>query len=572
MSNSNKKRTNRQESLTRLGLVIAILVLLNVVAYFFYGYYDLTDDKRYSLTDSTEELIENLDDRVFITVYLEGEFPAGFRRLQNGVQDILRKFRTLSTKVDYQFVNPYDGPTEDVNKMVEQLKKMGLAPTRLAVKGNAETSESYIYPSAVVRYKGRNMPINLLENKTGLDPEIALNNSIRQLEYKFANAFENLRSVARDYIFFLEGHGELQPLETDEMQKELSQHYYTARFNLDSIIEINPSISLVIVAKPTRSFSEKDKFKLDQYIMKGGKVMWLVDRVAASLDSLRGKTMHVPTEFDLNLDDMFFKYGFRINPNMVLDLEASPIALPTGGDPQNPQFELFDWWYHPVADPTRAGHMITKNLDRVELSFANSIDTIATKGIALKKTPLLKTSTQSREQRIPVRVGFEILKYKPDVAKFNKSFDVGLLVEGKFESLYKNRVPQGMMDTLAKIGHEFKADGEYNKMLVIADGDIMRNPIRRTQGGFSAMPLGYNEFAKYTFANKEFLFNCVEYLLGKDNLIEARSKELKLRMLNKSKGEAERGKWQLINIGLPLLLLGIFGGIFNYIRKKRFGS
>lgn len=573
MSESNKKiNSNRRESLLRLALVVGILVMLNIVAQFVYGYFDLTDDKRYSLTNATEELVENLDEKVFVTVYLEGDFPAGFRRLQNGVTDILKKFRSLSSKVDYQYIDPYAGSVDDVNKQVEQLAKMGLKPTRLAVKGNAESSESYIYPAAIVRYKGRTMPINLLENKQGENPEIALNNSIRQLEYKFANAFENLMSASREYIVFLDGHGELNAYQTAEMEKELQQHYYTTRVNLDTMTQVNPLTSLLIVAKPTKEFSSKDKFKIDQYVMNGGKVIWLVDKVAASLDSLRGKKEHVPIDFQLNLDDLFFKYGFRINSNMVLDLECSPLALPVGGDANNPQFDMFDWWYHPVVDPTNVKHTITKNLDRVELQFPSSIDTIETQGVNIQKKIFLKSSVQSREQRIPVRVFFDILRYEPDKKVFNKQFNLGVVIEGQFESRFKNVVPQGMQDTLRKIGQEFKAKSENNRMMVIADGDIIRNPIRRTQQGLAPMPLGYNEFAQYTFANKELMMNCIEYMLGKDNLIEARSKELKLRLLNKSKAEQERGKWQFLNIGLPLILLGIFGAAFNFIRRRRFAS
>lgn len=567
-----KKRTNRQQSLIRLGLVIASLVLLNIVAYFFYGYFDLTDDKRYSLTNATEELVEDLDERVFVTVYLEGEFPAGFRRLQDGVRDILRKFRMLSGKVDYQFVDPTIGSVEERNKQAEQLRNMGLTPTRLAIKGNAENTEKYIYPAAVVRYKGRTMPVNLLENKSGVNPDIALNNSIRQLEYKFANALEKLMAAKQEFIVFLEGHGELSPIQTADMEQELQNHYYTTRINLDSITRINPLVDLLVVAKPTKPFSRKDKFTIDQFIMNGGRVVWLIDQVSGGLDSLRGKREHVPIDYQLNLDDLFFKYGFRVNKNMVLDLECSPLTLPVGGDANNPQFENFNWWYHPVVDPARNGHPMTKNLDRVEMRFPSSIDTVGTGSTNINKTVFLQSSVQSREQRIPVRVFFDILRYPPDEKVFNKTFNLGVLVEGEFESRYKNVVSQGIQDTLRQIGQEFKPKSEYNRMMVISDGDIIRNDVRMRQQGPSPMPLGYNEFAKYTFSNKEFLLNCFEYMLGKENLIEARSKELKLRMLNKSKAESERGKWQFINIGLPLIFLGIFGFAFTFIRKRRFAK
>lgn len=562
---------NKKKSLIRLGLIVSILILLNVVAYFFYGFYDLTEDKRYSVTKPTQELIKNLDERVFITVYLEGEFPAGFRRLQGGVKDVLKKFRSLSPKVNYQFIDPNAGEVKEVNALHEQLQKMGIGATNLVVKGGTERKEIRIFPAAVLTYKGRSAPINLLEeNRVGVDQEVVLNNSIQQLEFKFANALSIVKDADRKRIFFTSGHGELMPIETADLQKTLSQYHYTGRINLDSIVQINPIIDILIVAKPTRPFSERDKFKIDQYLMNGGKVIWAVDRLGAGLDSLRGGSGHVPIDYPLELDDMFFKYGARLNTNMVLDLEATPIPLQIGGTPQDPQYDFFDWWYHPAVAPTNVNHPIVKGLDKIDLKFAGSIDTIKTTLGNIKKSVILKSSTQSRSQFAPTRVNFEILRYEPDRSKFNKQFNLGVLLEGTFSSHYRNRVPQSMQDTLKIIGSPFKDFSEPTAMIVLSDGDILRNPIRIQNGKASPMPLGYNEFARYTFANKDFIFNCIEYLLGKDGLMEARSKELKLRMINESKVQKERSYWQFINIGLPLIFLAIFGGIFNYIRMRRY--
>lgn len=564
-----KKRNNRQQSLIRLGLFVGIMILLNIVAQFAYKSFDLTEDGRYSVTDATKTLIRDIDERVFITVYLEGEFPAGFRRLQNGTKDLLRKFKSLSRKVDFQFVDPNTGSVDEQNALREKLANMGIGATTLIEKGNTERKTKEIFPAAVLSYKGRVAPVSLLEeNKAGMNQEIVLNNAIQQLEYKFANALQKIKDGDRKRIFFTEGNGELLPIETADLQKSIGLYHYTERINLDSITQINPIIDILIVAKPTRPFDEKDKFKLDQFIMNGGKVIWLIDKLGVGLDSLRGKANHTPIDFPLNLDDMFFKYGVRLNTNMVLDLECTPIPLQVGGDAANPQYEMFDWWYHPAVSPTNVKHPIVKGLDKLDLKFPGSIDTIATKQGNIKKSIILKSSKQARAQFSPARVSFEILRYGADETRFTKQFDLGVLLEGNFVSHYQNRVPQSMADTLKKLGQPFKNESVETKMLVIADGDIIKNGINYQNRSF--MPLGLNEFANYTFANKDFMLNCIEYMLGDEGLIEARSKELKLRMLNKSKAEKERSKWQFINIGVPLVFLVAFGFVFNWIRRRRF--
>lgn len=563
---------NRRKSLIRLALLISVLIAVNIAAYFVYGLYDLTEDKRYSLTKPTRELVRELDDRVFVTVYLEGEFPAGFRRLQSSTKDLLRKFRSLSTKVNYQFIDPNAGTNDDINALRKRLKEMGIGPTNLIVKDGSERKEVIIFPAAVVTYKGRSVPVSLLEeNRVGVDQEIVLNNSVQQLEYKFANALNMVKDGDRKRIFFTEGHGELSPLETADFVKTINQYHYTGRIDLDSVTQVNPIVDILIIAKPTRPFSEKDKFKLDQFAMNGGRILWLVDRLAADLDSLRGKTAHVPIDFNLNLDDLLFKYGVRLNTNVVLDLECSPIPLQVGGTARDPQYDFFDWWYHPVIAPTQVDVPIVKGLDRIQMKFAGSIDTVATQMGNIQKTVFLKSSTQSRAQYAPTRINFDILRFEPDRSKFNKQFDMGVLLEGEFASLYRNRVPQSMQDTLKMLGQPFRELSKPTRMVVISDGDVIRNEIQIRNQRAAPMPLGFSEFARYTFANKDLMLNVIEYLLGDEGLVEARSKELKLRMLNESRIKAERSYWQFINIGLPLLFLVAFGVGYNIVRRRRYG-
>lgn len=560
----------KRQSLVVLLLTIGTLILLNVIAQYFYGYIDLTEEKRFTLTEPTKRFVRDLDDIVYINVLLEGEFPAGFKRLRNATEDLLKEFKSLNSNIEYNFEDPSLGSIESINERRKQLAEVGVNPVNLQVVDNDQRSEKLIYPVAIVNFGTRQIIVNLLENEiAGASPEENLNNSVSLLEYKFASALQKLLIYKKPVIMFTEGHGELDTLETMDLENSLASFYNTARLNLENVVQISPDIDLLIIAKPSLEFSEKNKFKIDQYIMNGGKVLFAIDKLGVGLDSLKNVRAFLPQEYPLNLDDMFFKYGARINPDLVLDLECTRIPLTVGQLGNKPQVELFPWFYYPLVTP-EMNHPIIKNLDRINFFFPASIDTIKTK-TEVKKTALLQSSKYTRFQAIPVELNFEILRYEPDPDKFNKERkNLAVLLEGSFPSLFENRVSESMQENLASLKLEFKASSEPTKLLVISDGDILRNPVNKSTGQYNT--LGFNTFENYKFANKDFIINSIEYLLDKNGVLESRSKEVKLRLLDTVRANKERSFWQMINIGVPLLLLVIFGLIFNALRKRKYAK
>jgi ABC-2 type transport system permease protein len=577
--------------LIQLLLLLGILILVNVLGNIFYTHFDLTEEKRFTLTEPTVELLHNLDEPVFVRVLLEGEFPAGFKRLQRASREMLDDFRAESksfhssdnqgwfkslgkyfggdAKLEYEFSNPNEGSVEEINARREELAKEGIVPTLFQLKDVEGTEQKLIYPYAVFNYKGRQVAVNMLENTQGMGQEEKLNNSISLLEYKFANAIQKLLLDEKPIIAFTTGHGEAEDLQTKDLVASMRAYYDFGRFDLDSNFQIPPQIDLLIVAKPRTSFSNQDKFKIDQYIMNGGKVMFLVDRLNASLDSMqRMDQFFVPRDYPTNLEDMLFKYGARIEPNLVLDLQCSKIPQVIGMQGGNPQIELFDWYYHPVITP-RSDHPIVKGLGNLNLFFPSRVDTVKTK-TPIKKTVLLTTSEYSREQYAPVRLSFDILRYEPDPSKFDRGeLPVAVLLEGEFPSLFENRVSASMQAGLEQLNLEFKSRSVYNRMLVVSDGDLAINTVTNpeTRG---TLPLGYNRFERRQYANKDFLINAIEYLLDADGVIEARGKELKLRLLDQVRAQEEKTKWQLLNILVPLVFLGVFGFGFFYLRKRKY--
>lgn len=561
-----------KQALLQLFLILGILILLNVAAGFFPFHLDLTEEKRFSLTPPTKTLLKNLDDPVLVRVLLQGEFPAGFKRLQKATQELLDDFRGISGYVEYSFEDPMEGTSEEVNKRKSALSDQGIRPVNLRLKGKDGSSEKLIYPFALVSYKNKTIPISLLEKEVpGISPEVILNNSISLLEYKFSNAIQKAaRKRKLPVILFTTGHGELEPLQTKDLESTLSTFYHTGRVHLDSIFTLQPEdVQVLIVARPRGPFSMRDKFIVDQFVMKGGKVMWLLDRLDVSLDSLAGKDHYVPVEYPTDLEDQLFKYGARIQPNLVLDLQCSRIPQVIGQQAGNPQIELFPYFYHPVIVPS-SKHPIVKGMEGINLFYPSSIDTVRTK-TPVRKTVLLQSSEYSRVQLTPVRLDFEILRYDPIPEKFDKPHQpVAVLLEGEFSSLFENRVSGEMMAGLQQIGETFRPQSVETKMIVVSDGDVIKNIIDPVNKAYQ--PLGLNPFENYIFANKEFIVNAIEYLIDENGVIQSRGKEVKLRLLNTVKAQDEKTKWQLLNIGLPIALLVAFGLIFNWLRNRKYTS
>lgn len=582
MSKSNK----RNQSLLQLGLFTGVLILLNILGNVFFTQFDLTEEKRYTLTEHTIDLLANLDEPVFVRVLLEGEFPAGFKRLQRSTREMLDDFRGRArlkkegttffqrlgadALLQYEFSDPNLGTVDEINQRREEFRKEGLTPTLFRLKDVDGTQEKFIFPYAIFSYKGRQVVVNLLENQPGYNQDEVLVNSINLLEYKFASAIQKLQLDQKQVIAFSAGQGEAGDLETRDLIASLRPYYDFGRFFLDSNYVIPPQIDLLIVAKPTQPFTEQDKFKIDQYVMNGGKVMFLVDRLEAELDSMRLTGAFVTREYPTNLEDLLFRYGVRIEPSLVLDLQCSQIPQVVGSQGGNPQIEMFDWFYHPVVTP-HIKHPILSGLENINLFFPNSIDTVRTK-TPVKKTVLLSTSDYSREQFHPVRLSFEILRYDPDPTKFTKKqIPLAVLLEGEFPSLYENRVTESMQEGLAQMGAAFKPQSEPNSMIVIADGDAILNPVASPDAR-GTMPLGFNVFERKMYGNKDFIINSIEYLLGGAGLVEARGKEIEMRPIDSVRATAHRLRWQLLNIGLPIALLAIFGLLYSYLRRKKYAS
>lgn len=565
-------RSKRSRDLLQFGLLCGIILFINILAGSFYTNFDLTEEKRFTLTRPTREMLEGLKDRIYVRVLLDGEFPAGFKRLQTATREMLDDFRSVSGYIDYQFENPVTGTKDEINERVKALYEEGVSPINFQVNDQGERKQQLIYPVAIVHFGNRKIPVTLLESQSpGSLPDMVVNSSVSLLEYKFANAIKKLLTPNRPIILFTRGHGELDELQTADLEQSLSPFYETGRITLDSSVQIKPdACALLIIAKPTREFSERDKFKIDQYIMQGGKVLWLIDRLNASLDSMRLASRFVPSDYPLNLEDILFKYGVRLQPDLVLDMECTKIPLQVGRIGNSPQYDMFPWYYHPAVLPA-GRHPVAKNLDRVELRFCSSIDTIRTK-TPVNKTILLRSSKYSRLQFSPIDLNFDILKYEPDPSIFNKGpQNVGVLLEGTFPSNYENRVSEEMMAGLRQLGVEFRPVSVPNRMIVISDGDVAANFVRNRENK-EWYPLGYNNFEKATYANKELLLNAIEYLLDASGVIEARTKEVKLRLLDSVKAREEQTMWQIINLGVPLVFLGLFGAVFFWRRKRRYAS
>ncbi len=564
--------SKRNQSLLQLALFIGIAIFVNILGNVFYKKIDLTEEGRFTLTAPTVQLLENVDDNIDISILLDGEFPAGFKRLQTATREMLDDFRSISSYIEYRFDDPNEGTVEEINERRKLLAEQGIGPTRLRVKGVDGTEERYIYPFAMVHYKGRTLKVNLLENEVaGKSDEMILNNSVSLLEYKFANAIQKLDQSFRKVLVYTQGHGELQPLQIADLRKSLAAAYDIGSINLDSVYRLDPEIDVLMIAKPQTPFSEKDKFKIDQYVMNGGKVIWMLDVLNVNLDSIAKRGVFIPSDKDLNIADLLFKHGIRVSGRMVADMECSKIPLQVGQMGNTPQFDLFPWFFHPIVT-SQNHHPVVKGLDRVNMFFPTMIDTSVVVKTDMKKTVLLSSSKNSREYPNLTRLSFEMMRVDPTrVETFTKSnIPVAVLYEGIFASAYENRVTKSMQQSLEQMGATYKAKSDPAKIIVIADGDVAKNQVKWETGEY--MPTGYNKYENYTFGNKDFMINCVEYLMDEQGVIEARGKEVKLRLLDSLRAKKEQTKWQMINIVVPLIFLAIFGFVFYTIRKRRYAT
>ena len=535
-------------------LVIALL-LINFLGNQYYKRIDLTHDNRYTLKETSKSIVNALKFPLVVKVYLQGEFPAEFKRLQVETKQFLEELRAENSNLKIQFINP--------DSFREPLIKKGMTPSRLTVEENGTLSEAIIFPWAEIVYRNNVTLVNLLPNSNATTQDEQLQFAIESLEYSFASAMHTISRKTRQKIAIISGNGELQDLELYSFLSEVKDKYSLAKFTLDSVAT-NPqqtlkdltNFDLAIIVKPTIKFSDNEKFTLDQFIANGGKTLWMIDNVQADQDSLlqTGKMLTYPR--DLNLTDLLFAYGVRINTSLVKDLYAAKIPLATGNVGDKTQFQNLPWFFHPLVNGN-LNHPITKNIRPVRLQYTTQIDTLKND---IKKTPLLATSLLSAKMGTPIFVDLKSIADAPNQNQFTSGNQLtAVLLEGAFKSAYKNRV-KPFNTTI------YKEKSSLNKMVVIADGDIGRNQLLKGK----PYDLSRDKWTQETFGNKEFLLNTVDYLLDDNGIINLRNKSLKINLLDKKKAFKERTFWQLFNIVLPVVLLAVFGVVFNYLRRRKY--
>lgn len=552
---------NKSHIITLL-ITLAGIILLNVLGSFFYKRFDLTQDKRYTLSEAALHTIDHIDSPLIVDVFLEGNFPTEFRRLKTETQQLLEEFALSNNQVKINFINPVgDDATRENN--IQQLVNRGLQPFQVTIKESGKSSQELIFPWALASYHDQTVIIPLLKNKIGVSEQELVTNSIQHLEYAFAEGFKKLTTEKDKKIAILKGNGQLNDLYIADFLKTIREHYNIAPFTLDSVAS-NPqkvldqlkTYDLVISAKPSIAFTEEEKLVLDQYTMYGGKSLWLTEAIIMDKDSLLNESGRaIAVMKDLNLNDFFFKYGVRINPVILSDMYSAPITLAIG-EGSNAQFQPIQWQYSPLA-ASNPNHAITSNLNLIKFDFASQLDTLKNE---IKKTILLRSSPLSKLEGVPKEISLDVVTQEPNPEAFNKGpQSLAVLLEGAFTSVYNNRIKP------------FKLSDEKNlstptKIIIVADGDVIKNDVVRNQ----PQELGFDRWTGQSFGNKEFLENAVNYLLDDDGLINIRSKEVAIAFLDTAKVSAEKTKWQFYNIALPLIGLAIFGFGFNFIRKRKY--
>ena len=552
----------RRQDLVYLAIFLAGIILLNFISSSFFTRFDFTSEKRYTLSPITKNILADLKDKLQVTVYLEGDFPAGFKRLRNSTRDLLSDFKAYSDGyLQFDFVNPTSGDTKSQEEAYQQLIEQGIEPTNLSVKTEDGMSQKIIFPAALISYKGFQIPVKLLQNRSALSPEEVLNNSIQNLEYAFASSIKRITSSGRQRIGFTEGHGELSDLQLNDAINSLGDSYEVGRVNLNTVtFEGLDKLKLLIVAKPDKAFTEAEKYKIDYFVMKGGRILWAIDQVNAELDSLRGAAEQLAFPKKLNLDDMFFKYGVRLNYDLLADMNCAQIPVNVGKVGDQVQIQLLPWLFYPVFVPV-SDHPLIKNLGGIRSEFPGTIDLINIKGV--RSEVILSSSPYSRKLEAPTMLSLQMVEREPDPQLFQSSpKPAGVLLEGEFPSDFKNRpVPSEITEKV-----NMPARSKANKMIVLADGDIFKNQVNAADG--SPYPLGFDRYTQEQYANKNFLLNAADYLTDDSGIISLRSKEVELRLLDRPRIKQEKTFWQLINIGLPILLL-IGCGIFQHYYRIR---
>lgn len=565
------RKALKRRDLLQLGITLVLVVLVSILAEIRFFRIDLTSEKRYTLSQPTRQLMRDLDDVVYVKIYLDGELPAEFVNFRKSTRELMDEFRAYAgDKLQYEFINLYDEPDEAIrSRMIGELYDKGLKVTSIQVRdAEGGSSARTIFPGAIIGYRSYEIPVNLLKNNPSLSPEMNLNNSIQTLEYEFASAIHSLTLNEVPRIAFTEGHGELDSLQTYSLMNELKNFFQVDRGQIHGNVEALLNYRALIIARPEQPFNDADKFAIDQYIMQGGKVLFFLDPVHPFADSLStGTTVALANQ--VGLEDLLFKYGVRVNYNLVADLQCNYVPVNTALAGEQARFNMMPWVYYPLlAGP--ATHPVTRGLNYVKSEFASSLDTLEGNAGEVKKTVLLATSQASRSRDVPLYINMEEIMVQPDPALYHsEKLTVAILLEGKFQSFYKNYpVPSGVTPSNWKVIKE----SEPNSLFVISDGDVAANEVQFEQGAYRALPLGYDKYTRQTFGNREFIMNVVNYMTDETGLMELRSREFKLRLLNKEviTQKSQLLKWKLLNTLLPLLLLVISGVAVQFIRRRRY--
>jgi ABC-2 type transport system permease protein len=558
----------RLKSWSRFIMTVSAIIIAAAAINSFHLRLDLTEDRRYTLSKPTLRVLDNVKNDIYIQVYLDGEMPIPLKRLRRSVSEMLEEFRIASgRRIDYEFINPAD--TRDDRQRDAQytsLYNKGLTPVNIKA-GDEEggSSQKLIFPGMIVNYNGIEVPVNFLKNNQALPSEQNILNSMEGLEYEMIQTIATISSDTIYKVAFLEGQGELPEIEVADITLSLAKYFTVDRGSIGGKQGVLDNYSAVIIAGPEKEFNEPDKLVLDQYIMKGGKVLWLLDEVSVNADSLMVNRETIGLYRPLNIEDMLFRYGARVNPEIIQDIECAQLRLVVMTGAEQKQIVPFSWFYYPLLTPNQT-HPVTRNLNKVKGEFSNTIDTVGLNP-AIRKSVLLSTSGYSRTLSPPIVIRLKEVEQTPVKSDFNRSaLPAAILLEGTFPSAFKNRVIPG------STGDNFKliTSSPPTKMIVVGDRDIIRNEISRAGGKVSHLPLGQDKYTGELFGNRDFLVNCMNYLVDDNGLMGLRSREMKLRLLDKQRIKEEKAVWQLINIAGPVLLVILAGLIYGFFRKRKY--
>lgn len=558
---------SKKNNLKSVLIILAVVLLLNAIGSSFFHRFDLTQDKRYTLSPTSLNIIKQVQNPLYIKVYMQGDLPAEFKRLQLETKQLLEEFQAYNSNIVFEFVDPLENEDASMDN-IKELYRKGLTPINITVDDKGKQSQAMVFPWAIAIYDNKEVNIPLLKNIMGASTTQKVIGSVQHLEYSIAEGLNKITKAKQKKIAVIKGNGELQDILMAKFLLQVRESYHIGPFTLDSVakspvasLKALEKYDLAVIAKPTETFSDAEKQVLDQFIINGGKTLWLIDQVTAEMDSLydsSGTTLAYPK--DLNLNDMFFKYGIRINPDLVKDEQGSPIKLATGEQGSATQFQEFNWKFAPQVYPNSL-HPIVKNLGGIRFDFANPIDTLKN---GIKKTILLQSSQYSKKIGTPSEISLNSVVEETSPRDYaNKGkIPLAVLLEGSFHSMFENRVLPFEQKT-------FQATGKENKMIVISDGDLIKNQLDKN---FQPVELGYDQRSGNLYDNKDFLINCVNYLLDDTGLINIRSKDLDLPLLDKEKVYENYTRTQLITIGLPIVILLFFGVVFTFLRKRKYSK